>query len=211
MLSKTFITNTFVWSALALALVVKTPEKDPQNPYTETAYFASGCFWCVEAIFESVAGVGDVVSGYAGGTEKDPTYNQVAGGRTSHAEAVMVPYNPAVVSYETLVKVFFGSHDPTTLNRQGPDRGTQYRSIAFYKTTSEKAAIEAHIAVLNKKNTFKNPIITQVSPFTTFYEAEDYHQDFEARNPNNPYVRAVSIPRLLKFKAAFPALLKSSH
>ena len=211
MLSKTFITNTFAWSALALALVVKTPEKDPQNPYTETAYFASGCFWCVEAIFESVTGVGDVVSGYAGGTEKDPTYNQVAGGRTSHAEAVMVPYNPAVVSYETLVKVFFGSHDPTTLNRQGPDRGTQYRSIAFYKTTSEKVAIEAHIAVLNKKNTFKSPIITQVSPFTTFYKAEEYHQDFEARNPNNPYVRAVSIPRLLKFKAAFPALLKSSH
>lgn len=211
MLSKTFITNTFIWSALALGLVVKAPEKDLQNPYSETAYFASGCFWCVEAIFESVAGVGDVVSGYAGGTEKDPTYNQVAGGRTTHAEAVMVPYNPAVVSYETLVKVFFGSHDPTTLNRQGPDRGTQYRSIAFYKTTSEKAAIEAHIAALNKKNTFKSPIITQVSPFTTFYKAEEYHQDFEARNPNNPYVRAVSIPRLLKFKAAFPALLKSAH
>jgi len=211
MLSKTFITNTFIWSALALGLVVKAPEKDLQNPYSETAYFASGCFWCVEAIFESVAGVGDVVSGYAGGTEKDPTYNQVAGGRTTHAEAVMVPYNPAVVSYETLVKVFFGSHDPTTLNRQGPDRGTQYRSIAFYKTTSEKAAIEAHIADLNRKNTFKSPIITQVSPFTTFYKAEDYHQDFEARNPNNPYVRAVSIPRLLKFKAAFPALLKSAH
>ena len=211
MLSKTFITNTFIWSALALGLVVKAPEKDLQNPYSETAYFASGCFWCVEAIFESVAGVGDVVSGYAGGTEKDPTYNQVAGGRTTHAEAVMVPYNPAVVSYETLVKVFFGSHDPTTLNRQGPDRGPQYRSIAFYKTTSEKAAIEAHIADLNRKNTFKSPIITQVSPFTTFYKAEDYHQDFEARNPNNPYVRAVSIPRLLKFKAAFPALLKSAH
>ena len=211
MLSKTFITNTFIWSALALGLVVKAPEKELQNPYSETAYFASGCFWCVEAIFESVAGVGDVVSGYAGGTEKDPTYNQVAGGRTTHAEAVMVPYNPAVVSYETLVKVFFGSHDPTTLNRQGPDRGTQYRSIAFYKTTSEKAAIEAHIAALNKKNTFKSPIITQVSPFTTFYKAEEYHQDFEARNPNNPYVRAVSIPRLLKFKAAFPALLKSDH
>ena len=211
MLSKTFITNTFIWSALALGLVVKDPEKELQNAYSETAYFASGCFWCVEAIFESVAGVGDVVSGYAGGTEKDPTYNQVAGGRTTHAEAVMVPYNPAVVSYETLVKVFFGSHDPTTLNRQGPDRGTQYRSIAFYKTTSEKAAIEAHIAALNKKNTFKSPIITQVSPFTTFYKAEEYHQDFEARNPNNPYVRAVSIPRLLKFKAAFPALLKSAH
>ena len=211
MLSKAFITNTFVWTTLALALVIKTSEKDPQNPYTETAYFASGCFWCVEAIFESVSGVGDVISGYAGGTEKDPTYNQVAGGRTTHAEAVMVPYNPAVVSYETLVKVFFGSHDPTTLNRQGPDKGTQYRSIAFYKTASEKAAIEAHIEALNKKNTFKSPIVTQVIPFTKFYEAEDYHQDFEARNPNNPYVRAVSIPRLMKFKAAFPTLLKSAH
>ena len=109
------------------------------------------------------------------------------------------------------MKVFFGSHDPTTLNRQGPDRGTQYRSIAFYKTTAEKAAIEAHIADLNKNKTFKNPIVTQIRPLYKFYEAEDYHQDFEARNPNNPYVRAVSIPRLLKFKAAFPALLKSSH
>lgn len=211
MLSKTFITNVFLWGTLALALVVKPSEKHPQSPYTETAYFASGCFWCVEAIFESVAGVGDVVSGYAGGTEKDPTYNQVARGRTSHAEAVMVPYNPAVVSYETLVKVFFGSHDPTTLNRQGPDRGTQYRSIAFYKTTAEKTAIEDHIADLNKNKIFKNPIVTQITPLDKFYEAEDYHQDFEARNPNNPYVRAVSIPRLLKFKAAFPALLKSSH
>ena len=211
MLSKNFITNVFLWSTLALALVVKPSEKHPQNPYTETAYFASGCFWCVEAIFESVAGVGDVVSGYAGGTEKDPTYNQVAGGRTSHAEAVMVPYNPAVVSYETLVKVFFGSHDPTTLNRQGPDRGAQYRSIAFYKTTAEKTATEDHIADLNKNKIFKNPIVTQITPLDKFYEAEDYHQDFEARNPNNPYVRAVSIPRLLKFKAAFPALLKSSH
>tara|TARA_B110000977_G_C11083770_1_gene493814 strand:- start:268 stop:903 length:636 start_codon:yes stop_codon:yes gene_type:complete len=211
MISKTFMTNAFLWRTLALALVIQPSEKAPQNPYTETAYFASGCFWCVEAIFVSVEGVGDVVSGYAGGTEKNPKYNQVASGRTSHAEAVMVPYNPKVVSYENLVKVFFGSHDPTTRNRQGPDRGAQYRSIAFYKSTSEKATIKAHIDALNTNKTFNSPIITQIVPFTIFYEAEAYHQDFEARNPNNPYVRAVSVPRLLKFKAKFPKLLKASH
>ncbi|HAB80644.1 MAG TPA: peptide-methionine (S)-S-oxide reductase [Flavobacteriaceae bacterium] len=211
MISKTFMTNAFLWCTLALALVLQPSEKAPQNSYTETAYFASGCFWCVEAIFESVTGVGDVVSGYAGGTEKNPTYNQVAGGRTTHAEAVMVPYNPKQVSYETLVKVFFGSHDPTTRNRQGPDRGPQYRSIAFYKTSAEKAVITTHIDVLNIEKAFNNPIVTQIMPFTIFYEAEDYHQDFEARNPNNPYVRAVSVPRLLKFKAKFPKLLKASH
>ncbi|MEH6680920.1 MAG: peptide-methionine (S)-S-oxide reductase MsrA [Sediminicola sp.] len=175
----------------------------------ETAYFASGCFWCVEAIFESVKGVAEVVSGYSGGTEKNPTYEQVGRGLTSHAEAVKVYYDPKVVSFATLVTVFFGSHDPTTLNRQGPDHGAQYRSIAFYKNDQEKKIITDHIAQLQAKKTYPNPIVTQVVPFSKFYDAEDYHQDYEKNNPNNPYVLGVSVPRLKRFQKKFPELLKS--
>lgn len=174
----------------------------------ETAYFASGCFWCVEAVFESVKGVKEVVSGYAGGTEKNPTYEQVGSGNSTHAEAVVVYYNPKEVSYASLVKVFFGSQDPTTLNRQGPDRGTQYRSIAFYKNKEEKKVITDYIAKLTKEKVYSSKIVTEVTPFTTFYKAEDYHQDYEKKHPNNPYIKNVSVPRLNKFKNKFPELLK---
>ncbi len=174
----------------------------------EVAYFASGCFWCVEAIYEHVKGVSEVESGYAGGTEKNPTYTEVSYGRTSHAEAVRVYYDPTVVSFGTLVDVFFGSHDPTTLNRQGPDRGAQYRSIAFYRNEKEKQVIESKIKALEQSGTFSDPIVTQVVPFEMFYIAEDYHQDFEKRNPYHPYIMNVSIPRLNRFKAKFPELLK---
>lgn len=176
----------------------------------ETAYFASGCFWCVEAVFESVKGVKEAVSGYSGGTEKNPTYQEVGGGRTSHAEAVMVYYDPAEVSYETLVRVFFGSQDPTQYNRQGPDRGAQYRSIAFYKNDKEKEIIERYIKQLEEKEIYSKPIVTQVVPFDKFWKAEDYHQDYEKRNPNNPYVRNVSIPRLKRFQKKYPELLKDN-
>lgn len=174
----------------------------------ETAYFASGCFWCVEAVFESVKGVKEVVSGYSGGTELNPTYEQVGAGRTSHAEAVKVYYDPKVVSFSTLVKVFFGSQDPTTLNSQGPDHGAQYRSIAFYKNEEEKKIIEDYIKELEDKKVFNKPIVTEVTKFTKFYNAEDYHQDYEKNHPNNPYIRNVSIPRLQRFQAKFPELLK---
>ena len=175
----------------------------------ETAYFASGCFWCVEAIFESVKGVKEVVSGYAGGTEKDPTYEQVGQGLTSHAEAVEVFYDPKVISFTALVQVFFGSHDPTTLNRQGPDRGPQYRSIAFYKNEAEKKVIEAYIGELIAQNVYNGaPITTEVTAFTKFYDAEDYHQDYERKHPNNSYITNVSIPRLNRFKQNFPDFLK---
>jgi len=178
----------------------------------ETAYFASGCFWCVEAIFESVKGVKEVVSGYSGGKEKNPTYEDVGYGRTTHAEAVEVYYDPKVISFETLVKVFFGSHDPTTLNRQGPDKGAPYRSIAFYKSNSEKKIINEYISKLNKEKVYSAPIVTEVKPFTIFYDAEDYHQDYEKNNPNNSYIRNVSVPRLERFQAKFPELLKDqSH
>lgn len=171
------------------------------------AYFASGCFWCVEAIFESVRGVEEVISGYAGGMKTTANYPMVSSGATKHAEAVEVYYDPEVVSYETLLVVFFGSHDPTTLNRQGPDRGTQYRSAIFYTSESEKTQAEAYIKELNETE-FDGKITTEVAPYEAFYAAEDYHQDYEQKNPNQPYVRSVSIPRLKKFQAKFPDLLK---
>lgn len=174
----------------------------------ETAYFASGCFWCVEAIFESVKGVKEAVSGYSGGKEKDPTYEEVAYGRTSHAESVEVYYNPDEISYFQLVQVFFGSHDPTTLNRQGPDRGAQYRSVAFYKNEEEKKIIESYIKALEDNKVYDQPIVTQVVPFDVFYEAEEYHQDYERKNPNNGYIQNVSIPRLNRFKRNFSEYLK---
>ena len=174
----------------------------------ETAYFASGCFWCVEAIFESVKGVKEVVSGYSGGNEDNPTYEQVAYGRTHHAEAVEVYYNPKKISFLALVQVFFGSHDPTSLNRQGPDSGAQYRSIAFYKNENEHKIIEDYINLLTTEKVYDRPIVTQVVPFKKFWKAEAYHQDFERKNPDNSYIRAVSIPRLNRFKENFKEYLK---
>ncbi|WP_420573612.1 peptide-methionine (S)-S-oxide reductase MsrA [Kordia sp.] len=174
----------------------------------ETAYFASGCFWCVEAIFESVKGVKEVVSGYAGGKASTANYKLVSAGRTDHAEAVKVYYDAKVVSYKTLVKVFFGSHDPTTLNRQGPDAGRQYRSAIFYKNAKEKQIVETYINQLKKDKVFNGEITTEVVKYTAFYDAEGYHQDYEANNPNNPYIKGVSIPRLKRFQKKFPELLK---
>lgn len=177
----------------------------------ETAYFASGCFWCVEAIFESVKGVAEVVSGYAGGPEENPTYEEVSYGRTGHAEAVEVYYDPEVISYLELVQVFFGSHDPTTLNRQGPDRGRQYRSIAFYKNEEELKTIRAYMDALEESKVYGAPIVTEITPFTRFYKAEEYHQDYERKHPDNPYIQNVSIPRLNRFKQNFAEYLKEGE
>ncbi len=193
--------------------VTKTNKKSTYSPNQDTkvAYFASGCFWCVEAIFESVKGVEEAVSGYAGGHTKNPTYESSNTGTTGHAETVAVYYNPKVVSFETLVKVYYGSHNPTTVNGQHPDYGSQYRSIAFYENDAEKKIIEDMIAKLNKE-VYNGKIATEVAKLKKFYKAEEYHQDFEKRNPNQPYIKAVSIPRLNKFKSKFPELLKEdSH
>lgn len=176
----------------------------------QTAYFASGCFWCVEAIFESVEGVEEAVSGYSGGTDLNPTYELVSSGNTRHAETVKVYYDSSKVSYETLVEVFFMSHDPSTKDAQGPDHGPQYRSIAFYQTDEEKAVIQAMIKHYKENATF-NRITTEVTEFEKFYEAEDYHQNYERLHPNQPYVRSVSIPRLNAFKRKMPEVLKSTH
>ncbi len=175
------------------------------------AYFASGCFWCVEAIFESVEGVSEAISGYSGGVLENPTYELIGTGTLKHAEAVEVYYDPAVVSFETLVTVFFGSHDPTTFNQQGPDKGPQYRSIAFYENAEEKKIILDAIKSLEAAKIYPNKIVTEVLPFEKFWDAEDYHQDYEANHPENPYVQHVSIPRLNRFKAKFPELLKKEH
>lgn len=186
--------------------VQDTPKKDLDG--LTRAYFASGCFWCVEEVFESVSGVEEAISGYAGGAEPDPTYAQVSNGSTGHAETVEVFYDPEVVSFETLVNVFFASQDPTTKNRQGPDAGTQYRSIAFYQTAEEKAIIEKEIAALNASGKYASPIVAEVMAFERFWPAEDYHQDYVRHHPDESYVRGVSIPRFERFKKAMPEVLK---
>lgn len=197
--------------AKEMAIVTLEKPSDAELAELKKAYFASGCFWCVEAIFESVIGVKEVVSGYSGGKIANPTYQQISSGRTRHAEAVEVYYDPELVSYETLLTVFFDSHDPTTLNQQGPDRGPQYRSAIYYVGETEKNMVEAYIQKLKDDKVFDGPITTEVAPFDKFWKAEEYHQDFERKNPNQPYVRAVSIPRLKRFQAKHPELLKKEH
>ena len=184
----------------------------PANTYKnlKKAYFASGCFWCVEAVFESVKGVYEVYSGYSGGYLKNPTYYQIGTGRTGHAEAVEVLYNVEEIGYGTLLQVFFGSHDPTTLNRQGPDRGEQYRSIVFYQGEQEKKLIQEYIKLLEKNKIFEKKIVTQILPLEVFYYAEEYHQNYERLNPNDLYVKNISIPRIERFKKLYPELLKES-
>jgi peptide-methionine (S)-S-oxide reductase len=174
------------------------------------AYFASGCFWCVEAIFESLKGVEEVYSGYSGGVTINPSYREVMSGNTGHAETVEIVYNPKIIDFKTLVKVFFESHDPTTKDSQGPDFGSQYRSIAFYKNENEKEIIKSYIEDLNK-NIFENKIVTEIIKFQKFYYAETYHQDFEKKNPNNLYINKVSIPRINNFKNKMESLLKINN
>lgn len=172
------------------------------------AVFAEGCFWCSEHIFEAVVGVDSAVSGYSGGHTINPTYQQVCGEKTGHAEAVMVYYDPKKVSYDELVKVFFASQDPTTPDQQGPDRGSSYRSVAFYQNASEKAAIEAGIAAVNDSKRFRNKVVTEVLPLEKFYRAEEYHQDYIHLNPGNPYVQNVSLPRFELFKQTYKGKLQ---
>ena len=173
----------------------------------KNAYFASGCFWCVESIYESLEGVNDVVSGYSGGWLKNPSYRQVLTGKTGHAESIKVSYNPNQISFSKLVEIFFASHDPTTLNRQGPDIGPHYRSIAFYETNEEKIIIEKEIKRLLDNKVY-DLIVTEVKNFEIFYLAESYHQDYKIKNPNNPYIWNVSVPRIEKFKSNYSDLLK---
>lgn len=174
----------------------------------ETATLGGGCFWCLEAVFAVLKGVERIVSGYAGGVVPGPTYRQVCTGTTGHAEVVEVTFDPEVISFQDLLEVFFVLHDPTTVNRQGADEGTQYRSVILYHTPDQQATAERVITALNAAGLWSAPIVTEVTPLKAFYPAEPYHQEYYAHNPDQPYCRAVIEPKLAKLRARFLARLK---
>ena len=175
----------------------------------EVATLAGGCFWCLEAVYDDLRGVESVESGYAGGDVPNPTYRQVCSGTTGHAEVVQITFDPSVISFREILEVFFAIHDPTTLNRQGADVGTQYRSAIFYHAPEQKEAAEKLIAELNAEGIWDAPIVTEVVPLDKFYVAEDYHQEYFAQNPSQPYCRAVVAPKVAKFRQKFLGKLKS--
>jgi peptide-methionine (S)-S-oxide reductase len=178
----------------------------------DTATFANGCFWCTEAIFEQLEGVISATSGYTGGKTENPTYKQVCSGETGHAECLQIIYDPKKISFDELLEVFWQTHDPTTLNRQGADAGTQYRSGIFYHTEEQKQKAEKYKAALDKSGAFDKPIVTEVTPFTKFYAAENYHQEYFENNENaNPYCRIVIRPKVDKFKKVFRDKLKKQQ
>jgi peptide-methionine (S)-S-oxide reductase len=185
-----------ILAALSMEAADKTKEKQSTNA-TSLATFGGGCFWCTEALFEKVKGVKSAVSGYAAGKMENPTYKQVCSGLTGHAEVIQVEFDPKQVSYETLLEIFFDTHDPTTLNRQGADEGTQYRSIVLYHDQAQKQVAEKVKAAAAKD--YKDPITTEIAPLKKFYMAEEYHQDYFAKNPNAPYCAFVIRPKLQKF------------
>jgi len=176
---------------------------------TETATFGTGCFWCTEAIFDQLEGVVEVTSGYAGGKNENPSYEEVSTGETGYAECIQIIYDPAKISFDELLEVFWQVHDPTTLNRQGADVGTQYRSVIFYHNEEQKNLAEKYKTELDKSGAFNNPIVTTLEPFTKFYAAEDYHQEYYSNNKNkNPYCSIVIRPKLEKFEKVFKDKLK---
>jgi len=175
----------------------------------DVATLAGGCFWCLEAVFDQMKGVLSVESGYIGGQVQNPTYEAVCGGQTGHAEAVRITFDPDVVSFRELIEVFFVIHDPTTLNRQGHDVGTQYRSAIFYHSPEQQRQAEEVISALTKEKVYANPIVTKVTPATNWYEAEPYHQEYFSRNPFQGYCTAVVGPKVLKFRKLFAEKLKS--
>lgn len=175
----------------------------------QVATLGGGCFWCLEAVFLDIRGMNRVESGYAGGAGPNPTYEQVCTGTTGHAEVVQVEFDPQVITFRDLLEIFFEIHDPTTLNRQGADVGTQYRSAIFYHTPEQRAAAEKVIAELNAAGLWPAPIVTEVAPFTAFYPAETYHQEYYRRNPTQPYCRAIIAPKVDKFRKRYPTRLKA--
>ncbi|KPK75824.1 MAG: peptide methionine sulfoxide reductase [Gemmatimonas sp. SM23_52] len=179
-----------------------------QTDRRETATLAGGCFWCLEAVFDELRGVEKIESGYSGGHLPDPSYEQVCTGTTGHAEAVQITFDPTVISFRELLEVFFTIHDPTTLNRQGPDLGTQYRSAIFYHTPEQKAIASQVIAEVERSGIWDDPIVTELTPLEAFYPAEEYHRDYFRQHPNQPYCQAVVAPKLAKFRSAYLAKLK---
>lgn len=191
------------------AIITAKPKQVTATKHEARAYFASGCFWCVESIYESVIGVKEVISGYSGGHTKNPTYQASNTGKTGHAETVEVIYDPTKVSFSTLVDVYFGSQNPTQVNGQGPDHGSQYRSIIFYQNEAQKQIILKKKAALEKM--LNKKVDAEVYPFQKFWKAENYHQDYKKHHPENGYIKNVSIPRLNAFKSKFPQLLKKNQ
>lgn len=207
---------TFALSLLLLTSCAQGQSKDytfaklpAPKPGEAVATFAGGCFWAMQEGMNQLKGVRQVISGYAGGSAKNPTYEQVCTDETGHAEAVQVYYDPKVISYARLLDAFFAGHDPTTLNRQGPDAGRDYRSVAFYRTPAEKAEIEAAIKRTNASGHYSGKVVTEVVPFTQFYPAENYHQNYFALHPDQPYIRAVSLPKVEKLRKAMAGHLKN--
>jgi peptide-methionine (S)-S-oxide reductase len=212
-------TRALPFAAVLLALSITAahaaPAPAPQGKgtmtshRTETAVLAGGCFWCMEAIFEDLKGVEHVTSGFSGGTVANPSYEQVCTGSTGHAESVQITFDPSVISYHDLVQIFFAFHDPTTLNRQGADVGTQYRSAIFYTSPEQEKTAHEVIADLTKQKLFDHPIVTQVVPFKAFYSAEKYHQEYYKQNSGQPYCQFVISPKVAKLKKLYAARLKS--
>jgi len=186
-------------------------QNDSVNNSLATATFAAGCFWCVEAVFEQLNGVHSVVSGYTGGTSENPTYEEVSSGKSGHAEAVRISYDPEVITYLELLEVFWKTHDPTTLNRQGADVGPQYRSAVFYHNEEQKKLAEEMKQALNDAGIWNSPIVTVIDPLDAFHEAEDYHQDYYMHNSDKPYCSFVITPKLEKFREIFSDKLKETN
>lgn len=188
-------------------------EKGASNQMTDLkkATFGSGCFWCTEAVFERLNGVHSVVSGYSGGSVENPTYEEVCNGTTGHAEVTQITYDPDVITFDELLEVFWKTHDPTTLNRQGNDIGTQYRSVIFYQDEEQKKLAEKYKEELDRSGAWDKPIVTEISPLTNFFKAEDYHQDYYQNNPNQGYCAFVIAPKVDKFEKVFKDKLKSKN
>ena len=201
--------NLFLISLFALSLNgFAQNSKTKSSSNLETITLGGGCYWCVEAVYENLAGVKSVVSGFSGGKVANPTYEEVCTGTTGHAEVVQITYDKNITDINEIFKVFFTVHDPTTLNRQGADVGTQYRSVIFYKNDEQKKAAESIIAELNKTKVYSSPIVTKIEPFRAFYKAEDYHQNYYANNKNQPYCKMVIQPKIEKFEKVFKDKLK---
>lgn len=197
----------YVFLCYTFTVFAANPIKRDISP-TDTVTFASGCFWCIEAKFSQLNGVLQVTSGYTGGHISNPNYEQICTGKTGHAEACTIVYDPEIISYDELLEAFFLSHDPTQLNRQGNDIGTQYRSAIFYHSEIQRQKAEYYIAELTKQKIYSKPVVTEIKPFTKFYKAEDYHQEYYKNNPNQSYCRYVIQPQLEKFKKIFKDKLK---
>jgi peptide-methionine (S)-S-oxide reductase len=209
LISLLFITALVAGCQGSSPTTLPADQKEINMQQSETATLGAGCFWCVEAIFQNLEGVTKVQSGYSGGTVTNPSYKEVCNGTTGHAEVVQVTFDPAVISFAELLEVFFSTHDPTTLNRQGADAGTQYRSAIFYHSDEQKRVAELAVKTANESGDWSDPVVTEVTAFTSFYPAEDYHQDYYSVNGSQPYCRIVIAPKMEKFKKQFADKLKA--